>query len=296
MNKSIYNILSTFLLLVVFVGNIFIGSFTNKQNNEVVQTISQVENQIKLPVIMYHHILKDELKKGDYIITPSQLEKDFQYITNNGYTPISVSQLLDYIDNNTPLPENPIMITFDDGYKSFYSYAYPLIQEYKCKSVFSIIGKFTDLYSTNKTDDISYSHITWDELNEVSQSGFVEISNHTYDLHHNEAQKRQGIKQLENESLEEYKKVLEEDIKTLNNQFAKKLNILNYSIAYPFGFYTENTNAVLSELGFRVAFNCEEKLNYLNRDTINKNDLIVLNRFNRSGNYTTEQFFKKILF
>ena len=293
MNKTISSILSTFLLLVVFVGNIFIGSITNKQNSQIVETISQAEQTIKLPVIMYHHILKDENRKCDYVITPSQFENDLRYIKNNGYTPISIAELLNYIDNNAPLPEKPILITFDDGYESFYTYAYPLLQEYKCKSVLSIIGKYTDLYSANTTKNISYSHITWDELKEVSESGFVEVANHSYDLHYNENGKRQGIKQLKNESNEEYIKILEENIKTLNNQITKKLDIVNYTFAYPFGFYSNTTKDILKDFGFRVVFNCEEKLNYINKDEY-KDNIIELNRFNRSGCYTTQEFFNKI--
>lgn len=294
MKKTLYTILSTFLLLAVFVGNIFISSITNNHNSKIIQTISTQTSEVALPVIMYHQILKDTSRTGDYVVTPTQFELDLMYIKNQGYNPISVKQLLDYIDNKTPLPQKPILITFDDGYETFYSYAYPLLQQYKCKAVLSIIGKFTDLYSTNKTNNISYSHITWDELNEVIESGFVEVGNHTYDMHYNQKGKRKGIKKLENESIENYTNVLKQDILTLNNIMTKKLDIVNDIFTYPFGAYSKETKDILQDFGFRVILDCQEKINYINTDDYNKDSIIQLHRFNRSGKYSTEEFFNKI--
>lgn len=294
MNKTVSSLLSTFLLLVVFVGNIVICSVSNKHNSEIVETISQVQDQIELPVIMYHHMLKNEDRKGPYVITPTQFENDLRYLQNNGYTTISVNELLQYIDNGTKLPKKPILITFDDGYESFYKYAYPLLQQYKSKALISIIGKYTDLYSTNVTKNISYSHITWEQLKEVSKSDLVEIGNHTYDLHYCENGKRKGIKKLSNETYEQYKKVLDDNVKTFNNQICKNLEIVNYTFAYPFGCYSKQSQDILKEYGFRVVLNCEEKTNFINKDNYKNNDIINLHRFNRSGLYSTEQFFNKI--
>ncbi|MBQ1237534.1 MAG: polysaccharide deacetylase family protein, partial [Oscillospiraceae bacterium] len=86
--------------------------------------------EIPLPVIMYHHILESSKLLGAYCITPAELRSDFERIRQDGYTPVVVADLLDYVYNDVPLPEKPIMITFDDGYESNYAYAYPLLQEY----------------------------------------------------------------------------------------------------------------------------------------------------------------------
>ena len=84
--------------------------------------------EIALPVIMYHHILESSKLLGAYVITPTELENDFKWIQKEGYTPVVVADLLAYVHNDVPLPEKPIMITFDDGYESNYVYAYPLLQ------------------------------------------------------------------------------------------------------------------------------------------------------------------------
>lgn len=294
MNKTICNILSCCLLFVIFAGNVVIGTYVNKNNNQSIQTIAQIENDIKLPVIMYHQVLTDETRKNDYVITKSQFESDLSYLKNNGYTPILVDDLLRYINEDKKLPKKPIMITFDDGYKTFYSYVYPLLEKYNCKAVLSIIGKYTDLYSSNKTDNISYSHVTWDDLRELISSNIVEVANHTYDLHYNQNDKRKGIKKLYNENQEQYKNLLNDNIKNFNNKLTKELDIVNYTFTYPFGFHTKESDSILKEFGFKVLLNCEEKVNYINKEKIKENGIISLCRFNRSSKYETQQFFEKI--
>lgn len=54
-------------------------------------------------------------RTGAYVITPETFEKDLQYLKEKGYTTIVMQDLLDYVKKNQPLPEKPIVLTFDDG-------------------------------------------------------------------------------------------------------------------------------------------------------------------------------------
>ena len=85
---------------------------------------------------MYHHISKKTSALGAYVITPEQFESDLKFIKDKGYEAITTQNLVDYFDGKFELPEKPIMITFDDGYLSFYEYAYPLLKQYNMKAVF----------------------------------------------------------------------------------------------------------------------------------------------------------------
>ena len=66
-----------------------------------------------------------------------------------GYTAITVSDLLAYVQDGADLPEKPVMITFDDGYYNNYIYAYPLLKQRGMKAVVSIIGSQTALFTDN---------------------------------------------------------------------------------------------------------------------------------------------------
>ena len=70
---------------------------------------------VELPILMYHHIHKSSSQWGDHVVSPQTLEGDFQYLTAQGYTAVTVADLTAYTQNGTPLPKKPIMITFDDG-------------------------------------------------------------------------------------------------------------------------------------------------------------------------------------
>ena len=62
---------------------------------------------------------------GNYAFDNSPFENDILTILNNGYTPISFSELISYVENGTSLPQKPIVITMDDGYLSNYEYVFP---------------------------------------------------------------------------------------------------------------------------------------------------------------------------
>ena len=86
-----------------------------------VKETSADTDSVKLPVIMYHSLLKDEKLQNDYTVSPTLFENDLKYLTENGYTTVVVKDLTDYVYGKKSLPEKCIMLTFDDGY--FYNLA-----------------------------------------------------------------------------------------------------------------------------------------------------------------------------
>ena len=144
------------------------------------------ETGVRVPVIMYHAVIDDSTRQGQYVISPQELESDFRWLKGEGYTPILSHDLIAYSKGECVLPEKPILITFDDGYYNNYLYAFPLAKQYGMKFILSPIGKYTDLYSETPDKSPYYAHCTWDMLREMQSSGLVEIGNHSYDLHSTE--------------------------------------------------------------------------------------------------------------
>ena len=62
-----------------------------------------------------------------------------------------VEDLIRYVDQGTPLPEKPVMLTFDDGHYNYISYLLPLLEEYDMKAVVSVVGEFADTYTETRT-------------------------------------------------------------------------------------------------------------------------------------------------
>ncbi|MGI5967784.1 MULTISPECIES: polysaccharide deacetylase family protein [Anaerotruncus] len=245
---------------------------------------------IELPVAMYHHILKEEARLNKYTISPDEFRSDMQYLKDSGYTPIVIQDLLNYVQDGVPLPEKPVMITFDDGYESFHEYAFPILKEFGFKSVFSVVGTLADQYSEVDDHHIRYSHCTWNQLGLLHESGLVEIQNHSYNLHIND-KGRHGSKMKSGESALTYQNMLLEDLGRLQAECAEHLD--GYQPAcftYPFGQISKEALPVIKQLGFKAALTCEEKLNYITGDP---EQLYHLRRFNRPHGTSIQTIFEK---
>jgi len=287
--------LNKYIFIVFFLTIIVVGFF---YNNEYVERFfiqdsvitANMRVSVKLPVIMYHNISKKTNLVDKYCVSEKRFEEDLRYIQEHGYNCITTAELIDYVYNKAELPENPFMITFDDGYESFYMYAYPLLIKYNMKAVMSIVGSYTDLFTENEDHNLDYSHLNWKQVNELNNSGFVEIQNHTYNMHEITT-KRKGAGMAKGESPESFKKVFKSDLENLNTQIlnytGKKANIFTY----PYGNIAEKSVDILKEIGFVGAFTCTEQVNII---TGNPEELYRINRFNRDGGLSSPEFFKKI--
>lgn len=242
-------------------------------------------------IIMYHHISAKPNSVGEYVVTPTQLEKDFIYLKEKGYKTLSVRDLYSIDKGEMALPKKSVMITFDDGQESFYTYAFPLLKKYGFCAVFSVIGKYSELFSNVEDHNVDYSHVTYNQIKELISSGIVEIGNHTYDMHSNIKGDRKGVSQGKYESDDMYKKALETDIKSFNMLFESNVGFIPSIYTYPFGVYSDKTKEIIKQNGYYAAFTCYEKRVVPN----SKEDwLYYLGRFNRSGKTNTESFFKKL--
>ena len=105
------------------------------------------EEGVLLPIVMYHHVLKDTKALGKFVISPQELEADLQYLNENGYQSVSVEQVTAFVQNGAALPEKPIMLTFDDGYLSFAEYVLPLLKKYNQSSDYTVTRPQPSPYS-----------------------------------------------------------------------------------------------------------------------------------------------------
>ena len=96
---------------------------------------------VRLPILMYHDITDNPLEAGDYALTTEQLEEDLRALKDNGWTPVSVSAVLRYVLEGDPLPDRPVLLVFDDGYRSFLTRALPLLRVYDAPAAVSVIGR-----------------------------------------------------------------------------------------------------------------------------------------------------------
>ena len=128
--------------------------------------LSSDEISTQVPILMYHHLSEDVTNSE--MVSPEQFEAQIRALSEAGYTGVSFDELQAYVLRGAPLPEKPVVITFDDGYESNYTLAYPILQKYGMKAtVFLIAG------------DVGKPHkLTRAQLAELVQSGLVSIQSH----------------------------------------------------------------------------------------------------------------------
>lgn len=244
---------------------------------------------VRVPILMYHGFSEDKKHQGQYVIPPSVLESDLTYLTEHGYTTVTMQDLIDHVDRKTPLPEKPIVLTFDDGYYNNYVYAFPLVRKYGCKMVLSPIGAAVDEYTKNQNTNVEYATCHWEHLQEMAASGAVEIQNHSYAMH--SLEKRNGTKQLPSETKEQYRMALENDIGKMQELCRRHLGAVPTTFTYPFGAITPSSAAILKEMGFRATLTCEGRMNRITTDPA---CLFGLGRYIRTADESTASFFAKI--
>lgn len=245
-------------------------------------------SEIDVPILMYHSVLRSSSGNGKYVISESAFEKDLKYLADNGYTTVVMQDLIDYVYNGKSLPEKPVVLTFDDGYFNNYAYAFPLLQKYNSKAVLSIIGYYTDLYTNLPDENPLYSHVTWKDVNAMIETGWVEVQNHSYNLHTTD-KGRNGSKRKRGESLENYKKMLTEDLGKLQEQFKINTGYYPTTYAYPFGSVSNDSFDIIKEMGFKASLSCEAGMNHITRDP---ESLYMLKRYLRTPNKSAESILK----
>ena len=253
--------------------------------------VSATDPGVPVPIIMYHSLLPQG--NSTYVIDPALFQQDLQYLQENGYTTITVADLIAYVNNGTPLPDKPVMLTFDDGYYNNYLYAHPLLKQYGMQAVISPIGSVSEFYSDNPTeqDKPRYSHVTWDQLTEMVESGVWEVGHHSYNLHHTD-QGRKGVAQKRDEDGKDYRRALIDDLHKATTLLKTQVGVTPTAFVYPFGAYTTGTDPVLREYGFRVTITCEERTSLVSRDP---DSLWRLGRYLRPSGVDSETYFKQIL-
>lgn len=244
---------------------------------------------VRLPVLMYHSVLKNPSAAGKYVISPDTFEADMKYLKDNGYTSLLSGDVISFVKEGVPLPEKSIMITLDDGYLNNLTYVVPLLEKYDMKAIISVVGKYSEEFSESGDHNPNYSYFSWEDIKECVASGRVEIGNHTYNMHSQNS--RRGSMKKRGESDEEYKKVLTGDVMKTQALLMENCLVEPKVFTYPYGAVSNVSVDIIKQMGFEMSFGCCEKVNILTGD---ENELYLMCRFNRPSGIGTQEFMKRI--
>lgn len=277
------NLYKNLLLVIIFS---FLSIYIVKNAVEI-YAVSSANHAARVPIIMYHQVKNNRLGKD--VISPQEFESDLKYLSEHHYNTITMTELIDYVYKDAKLPPDPIIISFDDGYLSTYKYVFPLLKKYNMKIVLSIVGKSTDDFSRVRDININYSHLTWDNLNEMKQSGLVEIQDHSYNMH-KVNNGRYGCGQKYNEPIASYEKIITEDVTKFQERLKEMVDCTANTFTYPYGKFNDHSEDIMKKLGFKATLSCTYGVNLINKDP---EKLYGLKRMCRAHNHSVQKLIKE---
>ena len=221
---------------LIFMGVVIIGLmlvaggqlWQEKQEEETLPVSAvTVEQDNRTVLVLNYHKIANEHKSLS--VTLDDFEQHMKWLQEYGFTCITPGQLYDFVANGADLPEKPVLITFDDGYKDNYTNAFPIMKKYGMKGTIFVVTGFLGVYD---------NYLTWDQAKELLEAGF-NIESHTY-----------SHKSMTEASDEDITKELVKSRQTIK----EKLGIDSDFMAYPTGTYNLHIAELVKEAGYKGAF------------------------------------------
>jgi peptidoglycan/xylan/chitin deacetylase (PgdA/CDA1 family) len=236
-----------------------------------------------LPVLLYHDL---SYAADGAVVTPESFLRDMLALKDNGYTAVSFAEVRDYAERGAKLPEKPVVISFDDGYMSNYTIAYETLKQLDMKGVVNVIGVSVGKSAYKDTSQPIIPHFGYNEAREMYASGVMDFQSHSYAMHdspllENPKTFREGVLPKNGEGEREYIEVFLADVLQSKTETEKNIGNDVFVYAYPMGFYSELTEALLIESGFSVTLSIEPGINCLVKGL--PQSLLAMKRVNRTA-------------
>ena len=189
-----------------------------------------------VPILMYHYVRPDpgpDDPVGQGLsVSPELFAEHLAYLAQAGYTPVTMAELAEIWQGTRARPANPIVLTFDDGYRDFYTNAWPILQQYGFPATVYLISAFLD----------EPNYLTRAMVQELDASGMVDFGSHS--VHHPDLP---SLSDVEAESEIAGSKHALEDL--LGHQVS--------SFCYPTGSYSDREIALVKAAGYALAVTTE---------------------------------------
>jgi biofilm PGA synthesis lipoprotein PgaB len=236
---------------------------------------AEAGSPVKFTVLSYHEIAErnDALLPG-YAVSPRDFARQMQWLKDSGYHFISIDDVLADEAGHRPLPQKAVLVTFDDGYHSVYTSAFPVIKALHVPVVIAVVGSWLEPDSGNiDFDGRSIARgdlLSWAEIRDMIRSGLVEIASHSYALHHGVAANPQGNLQpagtarrwianshsYEKESA--YRRRVAADLRRNNALLRSRLGTSPRVIVWPYGRYNIEARSIAAKVGMRIGLTLDD--------------------------------------
>lgn len=237
-------------------------------------------------ILTYHEVdnmLDKNGNKDVWAVSSRNFEKHIQYLQNEGYKFVSLNEYIEYCQGKIDLPEKSIMISFDDGYESFYVKVLPVLKKYDVPAMLAIVSSWLE---KDKKPVELHNMATWEQLRDMEMSGLVTVVSHTDSLHVQRVINPQGGKGscIENrlylnnryETDDEYFQRIGNDLHRVQELFKEKLGHGALAVVWPYGRYSGRAVDIALQKGFEGTFLLDGGINKGTKDDLKYAKRIII--------------------
>jgi len=185
-----------------------------------------------VPVLTYHDI--GPQAKGRLVIAAKSFADQMRYLKDHHYRVITLAELFEFLQLKRQLPRRAVVLTFDDGYRSFLTHAYPILKEHGFAATLFV---YTDYVGAGR------NALDWSDLSRLTAEGF-QVEGHTKT--HGDLRRQPG------ESEADHGRRLRAELESSQKLFQQRLGRPAKFLAYPYGAADDAVLAYTRESGFQA--------------------------------------------
>ena len=193
-----------------------------------------------VPILVYHNISSQE--KGKLSIASKMFDAQIKELHAEGFHALSLADFVAFTAGRRQLPRKSVLLTFDDGYKSFIQYARPILKDYGFGATLFVYSDFLG----------GGSALSWQDLRTLTEQGYA-VQAHS--------KSHANLRRKEGESEAAYAKRIEAELAYPQTLFQKNLGRPSEALAYPFGEMDDELVPYVAKYGYTVAFTVRRQSN-----------------------------------
>ncbi len=189
-----------------------------------------------LPILCYHQFTATDNTTHRLELSAAAFEQQITYLLDNNFLILSFADVRDIMKQRKPIPEKAVVITIDDGYRSVYDVAWPILRKYNVPATLFV---YTDFIGGSKA-------LSWAQMEVMAASGLIEIESH--------GQSHTSLSRLPaDKSVQTYQARVREEITGANAAFRKHLDGPASFLSYPYGNSSIMAADIAAEEGIALA-------------------------------------------
>ncbi len=246
--------------------------------------------------VCYHDVRDDVVAGRDvdtYAVSTDRLVAWFDWMHANDWQPVSLQQIVEARSGGAPLPDNAVLLTFDDGLASLHDHVFPLLEAYDYPALFALQTGWLEtvwggeeitytpaMFAETETDredgagTVTYNDrplgaagfVTPAQIREMHDSGLVEFASHSHDLHRGILGNPQGNSQPaaitrrfdpqtgEHESDDTFRQRIRDDLQRSRAAIESLTGRAPRAIVWPYGAHSREVDAIAADVGMPWSF------------------------------------------